>query len=57
MYRELEFKGLVDTDIELKQRRIIHEQDRDFETETSKNYYSSSLINYFFYRLVPIIVS
>lgn len=35
-YTEYNFIGVKDADVELRQRRVINESDRDIETETSK---------------------
>jgi hypothetical protein len=35
-FEDFNFQGITDQDVELKQRRIIHESDREIETETSK---------------------
>ncbi len=34
-YSDFNFRGFKDADVELRQRRIINESDRDIETETS----------------------
>jgi hypothetical protein len=47
IFESFDFNGLSDNDIEIKEKQIVREHDRDFENETSKD-----ILTFYQYRII-----